>query len=118
MYADTITESMRAAIDETNRRRKIQSEYNRRHKITPRTVKKSVRDIIEISAGDDDYGYDKLPRRDRRSGRGEKAEKLSAGEREALIEQLTKEMKEAARRLEFEQAAYLRDRIKQLREQN
>jgi excinuclease ABC subunit B len=112
MYADSITKSMRAAIDETNRRRKIQSEYNRLHGIIPRTVQKSVRDIIEISAGDD-YGKDRS-----RSGRKDKAVKFSAGEREALIERLTKEMKEAARRLEFEQAAYLRDRIKQLREKN
>ncbi|MGI6167899.1 MAG: excinuclease ABC subunit UvrB [Eubacteriales bacterium] len=116
MYADTITDSMRAAIDETNRRRKIQTEYNQKHGITPRTVKKSVRDIIEITASEDDSSRDWS--RGRKAGRKDKAAKLTAAERESLIEQLTKEMKEAARRLEFEQAAYLRDRIKELREQN
>ena len=116
MYADTITDSMRAAIDETNRRRKIQIEYNKKHGITPRTIQKGVRDIIEITASEDDSVRD--PSRGRKAGWKDKAAKLTAKERESLIEQLTKEMKEAARRLEFEQAAYLRDRIKELREQN
>ncbi len=115
MYADTITRSMRAAISETNRRRAIQSEYNKAHGITPQTVIKGVRDIIEISATDDETG-------DRRRGAGvsgrpgkKDAGTMTAKEREALIERMTGEMKEAARRLEFEEAAYIRDRIKELR---
>ncbi len=117
MYADTITRSMRAAIDETARRRAIQDAYNREHGITPRTVKKDIRDIIEIGAKEDD------PRHKRR-GRGVDAvednsatgkKKLSAKERESLIERMSAEMKRAARDLEFEKAAYLRDEIARLR---
>ena len=109
MYADSITPSMRAAIDETNRRREIQSAYNREHGITPQTIKKSVRDLIEIGKKEaEDSAETKLDRvaREKR--------KLSATEKEKLIAELTAEMKEAAKKLEFERAAYLRDKIKGL----
>ena len=107
MYADTITGSMERAIAETNRRRKIQNEYNEAHGIVPRTVIKSVRDVIDISGKNDDKDA---------PSRSKKPKKLSAAERERLIEKLTAEMKAAARMLEFEKAAYLRDEIKKLRE--
>ena len=104
MYADTVTASMRAAITETERRRRIQIEYNAANGITPRTVVKGIRDIIEIGKSDT-------------SGRKkkEKTQKMSSAERERTIEALTKQMRQAAKNLEFEQAAYLRDRIAELR---
>ena len=100
MYADTVTDSMERAITETNRRRKIQMEYNEKHGIIPQSITKKVTDIIEISSHDDKKLRQKT--------------KLSRAEREKLIAQLTKEMKTAAKLLEFEHAAYLRDRIKEL----
>ncbi len=106
MYADHMTGSMERAISETNRRRKIQDDYNKAHGITPKTVIKGVRDVIEIRApGDERHTTDK-----------KKKKKLTAGEREQMIEKLTREMKDTARMLEFEKAAYLRDEIKKLRE--
>ena len=101
MYADTVTRSMRAAIDETNRRRRIQMEYNEKNGITPESVKKKVGDIIEIG---------KKPLDTKEAGK-----KLTRHERERLIETLTAEMREAARTLEFEKAAFLRDRIRELK---
>ncbi|MCQ2413865.1 MAG: excinuclease ABC subunit UvrB [Clostridia bacterium] len=101
MYADTVTESMRGAIDETNRRREIQQAYNTAHGITPKSIEKKVADVIEIG---------KKPGKD-----GKKKEKMSASEREKLIATLTAEMKEASRTLEFEKAAFLRDRIRDLK---
>ena len=98
MYADSITHSMRGAIDETNRRREIQQKYNEEHGIVPRSVSKRVGDIIEI-------GKAAKPER----------KKLSSTERDKLIAELTAEMREAAKTLEFEKAAYLRDRIKELK---
>ena len=100
MYADRITDSMRAAIDETERRRKIQMAYNEKHGITPESVRKKVGDIIEIG---------------RKAKPEQETGKLTKLQRERRIAELTEEMREAARTLEFERAAYLRDRIKELR---
>ncbi|MBR2613358.1 MAG: UvrB/UvrC motif-containing protein, partial [Clostridia bacterium] len=107
MYADSITGSMERAIAETNRRRKIQKEYNEKHGIIPKTIIKEVRDVIEIGKSEKNALA--------KSGKGEK--KLTRLERERLIEELSKQMKAAAAKLEFEQAAYIRDRIKELRNQ-
>ena len=112
MYADTVTRAMEKAIGETARRRKIQSEYNAEHNITPRSIVKEIRDVIRIGK-DDGSANANEPAARSRSGK----ETLSAADREALIESLTKEMKEAARQLEFEKAAYLRDRIRALQEE-
>ena len=109
MYADEMTRSMRAAITETNRRRKIQDEYNKANGIIPKTVVKGIRDVIEVGTTEEKSG--------RRGKKGEVTErKLSKTEREKLIAEMTAEMKRAAQKLEFEQAAFLRDQIKKLRE--
>ncbi|WP_035485675.1 excinuclease ABC subunit UvrB [Alicyclobacillus contaminans] len=101
MYADTITDSMRAAIDETMRRRKKQMAFNEQHGITPQTIQKAVRDVIEATkAAESKADY---------LTAAERAQKLSKSERKALVEKLEKEMKEAAKNLEFERAAELRD---------
>ena len=99
MYADCVTPSMARAITETLRRRKIQQAYNEAHGITPKTIKKAVRDVIEISSKDIT---------------GENNVKLTKRERMVMIDKLTREMKEAAKLLEFEHAAFLRDKIKEL----
>ena len=101
MYADSVTESMRVAIEETNRRREIQHQYNLDHGIIPQTIVKKVSDIIEISTHSD--------------SEFKNTKKLTKAQRQQLIESLTKEMKAAARLLEFEHAAYLRDKLKKLR---
>ena len=101
MYADTVTDSMERAIGETERRRDIQSRYNTEHGITPKTVIKDVRDIIEIGQ----KVKDEKP-----------ISKMSRIEKETEIKRLTAEMKQAAKILEFEHAAYLRDKINKLRE--
>ena len=101
MYADTVTRSMRGAIDETNRRRRIQSEYNEANGIIPRGITKGVSDIIEIG----------------KKVKPDKAKRMTKQEREKLIEKLSAEMRDAAKRLEFEQAAFIRDRIKELRQE-
>ena len=102
MYADNITGSMRAAIDETKRRRDIQDAYNKEHGIVPKTIIKSVRDLIEISSP--------TPERKGRTG-----VKMTKAEREKEIARLEKQMKEAARMMEYEYAAVLRDQIIELR---
>ncbi len=100
MYADSVTPSMERAITETNRRREKQMQYNEEHGIVPKTIVKDVRDVIEISS---------------KSGDDKSLSKLSKKEREAMIIRLTAEMKAAAKILEFEHAAYLRDKIEKLK---
>lgn len=102
MYADCVTPSMEKAISETYRRRGIQEEYNKEHNIIPKTIKKDVRDIIEITTKET---FDKNNIR------------MTAKERAVMIDKLTREMKEAAKMLEFEHAAFLRDRIEELRKE-
>ena len=102
LYADKITPSMRAAMDETARRRQIQQAYNEAHGIVPQTVIKSVRDLIEISRPSQDV-------------RGKTGVKMTRAEKEKEIAKLEKAMREAARMMEFEYAAVLRDQIIELR---
>ena len=102
MYADHITASMQVAMDETARRRQIQEEYNKAHGIVPKTIIKSVRDLIEISS----------PTAERK---GRSGIKMTKAEKEKEIARLEKQMKEAARMMEFEYAAVLRDQIIELR---
>lgn len=104
MYADRVTPSMRSAIGETERRRAKQEAYNREHGIVPKTIIKSVRDLVEISS---DIGKNEIRRRD--------GVKMTEKEREAEIAKLEKKMKEAAKMLEFEYAAVLRDELIKLR---
>ena len=104
MYADSVTPSMEKALTETARRREIQMKYNEEHGITPKTIIKKVSDVLEISTHADD---DKKPKK-----------RLNAEEKRQLIEQLTKEMKAAAKLLEFEHAAFLRDKIQKLKADN
>ena len=102
MYADQVTPSMENAINETNRRREIQSEYNKKHGIVPKTIVKEIRDVIDIAA---------------RADKGGKIKKqLSREEKQSLIKQYTSLMREAAKVLDFEQAAYFRDKITELKE--
>lgn len=106
MYADSITDSMRAAIDETNRRRELQKKYNEEHGITPQTIKKAVRDLISISkaVSTDASEMEKDP------------ESMSAKELDKLAKELTKKMRQAAAELNFEEAARLRDRMKEIKQ--
>ncbi|MBR6595411.1 MAG: excinuclease ABC subunit UvrB [Oscillospiraceae bacterium] len=102
MYADTVTPSMRAALDETERRREIQNAYNQAHGVVPKTVIKSVRDLIEISSPTAE-------------ARGRNGVKMTKAEKEKEIARLEKQMREAARMMEYEYAALLRDQIIELR---
>ena len=102
LYADTVTPSMRAAMDETARRRSIQDAYNQAHGIVPKTIVKSVRDLIEISKPTEEI-------------RGKSGVKMTKAEKEREIARLEKAMREAARMMEFEYAAVLRDQIIELR---
>ena len=106
MYADTVSESMRRAIDETNRRRDIQVRYNEEHGITPKTIEKAVRAVIEATkvAEAEDVWYESRSKHE-----------MTHKERKEYISRLEKEMKEAAARLEFERAAVIRDRIMDLK---
>jgi len=102
MYADTITKSMQKAIDETNRRRRIQMEFNQKHGIVPKTIKKEVRDVIEATkVAEEPTLYQVKPK--------------NKQERQQLIQQLEQEMKQAAKELQFERAAELRDLIFELK---
>ena len=101
MYADSVTPSMERAITETERRRKIQSEYNKEHGIVPKTIIKDVRDVLEISS--------------KRTDLEKNFKRMSRLEREQTIKALTAEMRAAAKILEFEHAAYLRDKIEKLK---
>ena len=101
MYADTVTDSMRKAIDETNRRRSLQQKYNEEHGITPATIKKAVRDLIAIS---------KAAQEDRED-HGKEIESMDAAELNKLAKELQKKMHKAAAELNFEEAAVLRDRM-------
>lgn len=118
MYGDTITSSMRYAIDETNRRRQKQLQFNAEHGIVPKTIVKPVHDIIGLGA--------KIPGHDKRHDKADKQVQdasstlpdnasLNQKDREALITALDREMRNAAKQLEFERAAYLRDKIKEYR---
>ena len=105
MYADTVTGSMERAITETERRRSIQMKFNEEHGIVPKTIIKEVRNVLEITSKEkvEEKSHNK---------------KMSAKERSELIASLTEEMKNAAKMLEFEHAAYLRDKIKELKASN
>ena len=107
MYADVMTDSMRQAIDETERRRKVQMAYNEEHGITPKTIQKSVRDLIAVSkkVAAEELRMEKDP------------ESMSEKELEKLIKELNKQMKKAATELNFEAAAELRDKIVELKQQ-
>jgi len=100
MYADNVTRSMEAAINETYRRRGIQSKFNEENGITPQTIKKGVRDVLEISRTEQAYK--------------QAADKLTAKERQKAVDELTARMKQAAKLLDFEHAAFLRDKIIEL----
>ena len=105
MYGDHMTDSMKKAIDETNRRRNIQQAYNEEHGIIPQTIKKEVRDLISITKkiSEEEARFEKDP------------ESMSTEELKALIEKVNKQMKKAAAELDFEQAAILRDRMVELK---
>ena len=103
MYADTITPSMQAAISETERRRKVQTAYNEEHGIIPKTIKKAVKDLIDFGTGDE-----------KNTRRGKKDKPANAPVPKESIPQLEKEMRDAAEKLDFERAAFLRDKIRAL----
>ena len=105
MYADTITDSMRAALDETQRRREVQMAYNEEHGITPKTIQKAVRDLISVSrkVAASELQMEKDP------------ESMSEKELQKLIKELEKQMKKAAADLNFEAAAELRDKLIELK---
>ena len=106
MYADTITDSMRVALDETNRRREIQMKYNEEHGITPQTIKKAVRDLISISkvVAKEELRFEKDP------------ESMNRKELEKVITDVQKKMQKAAADLNFEAAAELRDKMIELKQ--
>ena len=107
MYADKMTDSMKKAIDETERRRTIQIEHNEKHGITPTTIQKDIRDVIRATRVAEDEGI--------YEGEQTKVSKMSKPERQKLIASLEVEMKEAAKALDFERAAQLRDTILELK---
>ena len=110
MYADTVTRSMKAAMDETNRRREIQDRYNKENGIVPKTIIKGIRDLIDLGTKPENESKVKA-----KTGRKTDRKPMSEKEKTELIERLTAEMKTAAKNLEFEQAAFLRDKIRELK---
>ena len=106
MYADKRTKSINRAIEETERRRKIQEEYNELHGVTPETIKKTIRDVIEATRAAEEK-EDYLPNKEYR--------KLNKKERKVFVEKLELEMKDAAKHLQFERAAELRDLVLELK---
>ena len=106
LYADTVTDSMRRAMNETERRRKIQQEYNRRHHVTPKTIQKPIAPLIELPL--------KKSEKTKTKSTSEMLKKLTAPQRKTLVKTLTAQMQEASRALEFERAAELRDIILKL----
>ena len=106
MYADRITDSMKRAIGETERRREVQNAYNKKHNITPQSIKKRVKDLIETT---------KVAEKNEAYQTEKSRLKLNETERQELIVTLEKEMREASRNLEFERAAKLRDMIVELK---
>ena len=110
MYADKITDSMAKAMEETQRRREIQDAYNKKHHITPKSVKKDVVDLIELTkVAEDEAAYG--------SQKGKKGGKMTREALNKVIKTMTLQMKEASKNLEFEKAAELRDRLGELRQQ-
>ncbi len=107
LYADKVTDSMRRAIDETERRRKIQAEYNKTHNITPKTISKPINPLIEKT-------LEEVPKLTKKDKMDSLIKRLSKPQKQALIQTLTTEMKQASKALEFERAAELRDIILEL----
>ncbi len=107
MYADTITESMQKAIDETNRRRSIQMKYNEEHGITPQTIKKAVREVMRISKKVEASGFDIE----------KDLESMNKKELEVVVQKIKKKMNQAAADLNFEEAAALRDQMMEIKKQ-
>lgn len=105
MYADTVTDSMKRAMEETERRREIQDAYNKKHGIVPKTIEKPIKPLIETTLVAEDKGSYAV----RKGGK-----KLTKKDREKLVKTLTREMQQASRALEFERAAELRDMILEL----
>jgi excinuclease ABC subunit B len=113
MYADTITESMQKAIDETKRRRQIQMAYNKKHHITPKTIVKPIQDAISATTKSEDTGK----KEDSTEFTTRDFAKLSKSAQQNMVDELTEQMKAAAKRLDFEQAATLRDTVMELKAQ-
>jgi excinuclease ABC subunit B len=109
LYADVMTRSIKSALYETERRRRIQKQYNEEHGITPKTVQKGIRELIAIGTSEENR-----KRLDKRKGRSTDPVKETPAQRQARIEDLTEQMKRAAKELRFEEAAYLRDKIREL----
>ena len=115
MYADNITGSMERAINETNRRRKIQKEYNDKNGVTPQTIIKAVHDMIDLKEKEDKESGKSASKAKKLEDKLENSAALSKKDKDKLISDLSSEMQKAAKNLDFERAAYLRDKIKYLR---
>ena len=113
MYADTVTDSMQKAIDETKRRREIQMAYNKKHGITPKTIIKPIQEAISSTTKTEDSGKEA----DSTEFTTKDFAKLNRDDQTKMVEELTEQMRTAAKRLDFEQAATLRDTIMELKAQ-